>query len=776
MAKQKRVQVHFPLGGLNRRGAYKQQPPYTTPDCMNVRPMASIEGRERGGSRPGLMRSHVDALGGPVRLLSPMTVALGDNFTAFSDTFGGLSLASAWTQAAWAAAAPAVLPTAMASIDTSVADAAAVLDALPVDASKTYSVEMLIAPWLGTHHGNYRLYLRVDDAAPAIGSDGVVVELTLATDGDYSGTLTSVTGGVETQYPLAFGTSNFAEPGWLTAQVDGDEVTVYWRGQVLLTQTVDSHAGLRVGFGMECTSEGGVCLVNVFRVQYYSTAAVSPLRTLLVASADGDLYQETQYGRLEAVPSSLSVRGDVPLTAAQSGQELFIADYGDVRVTGNDGTISDTALTATGVADWTTLGINTHDDVVVISDPQGSAVAGTYQIASVAAGGLTLAETAGAGACEYRIERAPKVYNPAAGTLSILSASTGQVPTGCPLVCRYLDRLVVAGATIAPHVWYMSRAGDPTDWDYSQTDSQRAVAGTSSEAGVPGSPITALVPHSDDYLVIGCQHSLWRLRGDPAYGGSLDALSRTVGIIGPQAWCLGPTGELVFLSLDGLYVLPPGGDSVPISLSREYLPQEFLNLDPNTTTALLEYDVQGRGVHVFLTPDSPNARTHWWIDWDRKTFWPVSLEADHEPTATCAFQTTAIEDAGVLLGSRDGCLYRFSDCAATDCGWVFSTCVLAGPMALAADGAVGTLASLEAILAENSGPVNWEVRPALTFEAATRAAASSTGQWTAGINAPTYNCGRGQAYALRLSGEPGIAWAMEHVAATVRQAGRLRLA
>lgn len=161
--------------------------------------------------------------------------------------------------------------------------------------------------------------------------------------------------------------------------------------------------------------------------------------------------------------------------------------------------------------------------VAVISNPQGTAIAGTYAISSVAAGNITLAWAAGSGACAYRIERAPKIYDPLTNTIYILGATAGQVPTGCPLVCRYLDRIVLAGAEIAPHVWYMSRQGNPNDWDYSQTDSQRAVAGTSSEAGVPGDPLTALVPHSDDYLVMGCRNSLWRMRGDPAYGGSLGA-------------------------------------------------------------------------------------------------------------------------------------------------------------------------------------------------------------------------------------------------------------
>lgn len=776
MAKHRQLNVAFPLGGLDRHGAYRQQKPYTTGDCLNVRPMTTLEGRERGGSRPGLVVSHRDDLGSPVRLLASMTLALGDGFTAWSDTFSGLSMAEAWTQASWADDLPAILPSSLASIDTSVSEAAAVLDALPIDASKAYSVEMFLTPWNGAHHGTYRLYLRMNNTTPDAETDGVVVSLALTgATGTYSGTITSLASGTATTTSLASGTLDSARPGWFSAEVSGNVVTVYWCGVTLATFTADAHAGKRVGFGMSCTVNGGLCLANVFRVQYYSTGSVDSLRTKLVASAGGDLYHESSYGRLTAVSTDLSLRDDTLLTAAQNGQKLYIADYGDLRVTGTDGTVSGTALDATAIADWTALGINPDDDVVVISNPLGTAVAGTYEIASVASGSVTLKTSAGTGGCAYRIERAPKVYDPLAGTVSLLTATVGQVPTGCPLVCRHLGRIFLAGAAIAPHVWYCCRQNDETDWDYSQEDAQRAVAGTFSEAGVPGSALTALVPHSDDYLIMGCRHSLWRMRGDPAYGGSLDALSNTVGIAGAGAWCLGPGGELIFLSMDGLYILPPGGESQPVSMSREVLPRELLNVNPDTVTVLLEYDAQDRGVHVYLTEGTSNARLHWWMDWEGKRFWPLSLAGDHEPTATCALQATAIEDSGVVLGGRDGVLRRYSALAETDCGTAYTTRVDIGPIGLAQDSMLGTVMSLDAILAEGSGPVTWELRSALTFEGATTAAAASTGQWVAGLNSRVHPDGRGQAFVLRITGASGRGWSFEQVVALVRESGMRRI-
>ena len=59
----------------------------------------------------------------------------------------------------------------------------------------------------------------------------------------------------------------------------------------------------------------------------------------------------------------LTVRDDVSLQATQSGQKLYIADYGDLRDTGTDGTVTDSNLDDAGAQDWTTLGIDTDSDV-----------------------------------------------------------------------------------------------------------------------------------------------------------------------------------------------------------------------------------------------------------------------------------------------------------------------------------------------------------------------------------------------------------------------------
>jgi hypothetical protein len=545
-----------------------------------------------------------------------------------------------------------------------------------------------------------------------------------------------------------------------------------------MSQAFDAaQNGVGVGIGMETTVAGGLNLCNVFRVQYYSTGSVDALRTQLIASAGGNIYKESRYGRMTVLSTSLTVRDDVPLTAAEHGQKLYIADYGDLRATAADGVVSGSTLDSATYPDWTTLGILTDDDVCVISNGTGAVTDQTYKISNVAAGAITLDSAPGDGTCTFRIERAPKVYDPLADTLVIMTATAGQVPTGCPLSCRFLGRVFLAGAEIAPHVWYASKNESPLNFDYTETANTRAVAGTAADAGLPGAALTALAPHSDDYLIMGCRNSIWRLRGDPAYGGSLDALSRTVGIVGQGAWCFGPGGELIFLSLDGVYILPAGGNSEPISVSREALPQELLNFNPDTTTVLMEYDVNGRGVHIYLTQDSSDTRTHWWMDWESKTFWPVTITTNYEPTAICSLQATAIEDMGVILGGRDGYLRRLSDLAETDDGTAYTTYVDLGPIPLAPDGMTGTLMELDAVMGENSADVTYGIYPANTFEAVAGATTTNfTGTWGAGINATVRPGGRGQGYKIRLTGTSGRKWALEQIVSRVRQSGKRRVA
>lgn len=72
---QKILTLRWPTGGVFKRAAFSDTPPQFCFDAQNVRPDETILGRERGGSRPGLVKAHAQQLGSgnPVRLISEVT-------------------------------------------------------------------------------------------------------------------------------------------------------------------------------------------------------------------------------------------------------------------------------------------------------------------------------------------------------------------------------------------------------------------------------------------------------------------------------------------------------------------------------------------------------------------------------------------------------------------------------------------------------------------------------------------------------------------------------
>ena len=713
MAKKRAINIQFPLGGLDKRGAYRQQSPFTTTDALNVRPFATLEGRERGGSRPGLGISSFDQLGsGPVRMLEAMSIlSTTASLETWNDKFDSYSLSAAWAAAAWDVHLPAILTSLESSIVYSGTSGVAVRSALAFDEAETYRIAMYVAQYEGAYHGKFKIFARMDDTTPNVEVDGITAELVMEDGtGAYTGSVTVAATSVDTVHAFTAGTDATAEAGWFILEIASDNIRCLWNGTVVLDTTAISAAtGKRFGFGMECTQRAGACLADIFEIQYVPETVALPSNTFLVASAGGDIYNEGFDNSMTVVTpaSGLDVRSDVSLAGVQIGQKLYIGDYD----------LDDT--------------------------------------------------------------RVPKIYDPLLGTLTNITASAGTVPKGCPCIARFRNRLVLAGEASAPHVWYMARQDDPTDWDYAEDDAQAAVAGTSSEAGVPGEAIRALVSHSDDHLIMGCENSLWIMRGDPAAGGSLDNLSLTIGIVGPQAWTIGPSGELIFLSHDGIYILAPGGTSYPISVSRQMLPQELLSTNALTSDVMMEYDVRDRGVHIYIVPKTPNDAVHWWMDWERKTFWPITLPGgatagDHEPTAICRHTSSITNSSGVILGGRDGYLRKFNSFLSEDEGTAFDSYVVLGPLPLGNDVFEGKLVEIMSVLDDKSNDVTWEITPGDTYEGAVSGTAIDSGTWTKGSNYSQRPGGRGMAFTLKLTGG-GKQWAVERMTAIIQLAGKQRL-
>ena len=787
-AKNALLNLKFPERGIDRKYAFGDQPTLTSPNALNVRPRDPIKGRARGGSRPGLGRAYYEQLGSgtPIRGLWQVTALGSDagNYFYWSDTFTGQALGPEWATAAWATAQPLVIDD-LAKIVAYAGSGAAVHTALGFDPAQPYQIEMAVDAWRDAHHGTYSIFARLDNTTPNLSQNGIAAELTLAGGtGVYSGQLRVVVSGVTTTYAFATGNDGAAKSGWFKLQINGNNVKVFWLGHLLLNQDISSSAGSRIGFGLACTGNfpAALAVADMIRVQGIASGITfaQPRRTFLAAAAGGKLYAETKYGELtEVTGTSAVLSSDHAIQGAAMLQRLYLADYSTAKAKGTDGNVSGTSLTASSISNWSTLGIDVNNDVVTLFNVFGTAIGGVYRIASVAAGGLTLAGAAGTGACSFRVERAAKVYNPATNTVAVWTATTGHVPPGCRVIAVYRGRMVLANQETAPHLIYYSRTLDPLDFDYAADDASAAVAGQSSAAGQIGEEIRALIPWRDDYLVIGCPYSLWVLRGDPV-GGTMTNLSYEVGMVDFRAWCQLPDGALIFMARDGLYALPSGATTAPEALSRKTLPQDLIDADPTTHQITMGWDAGERVVHIFQTTLETRTGKHWAFHLDTGSFWADSLQIEHEPTAVLSYKTEVAENSRFLLGGRDGRIRFFSTRFENDDGADIPNYVFYEPVRCGgSDYHDGLVTQMNATLARWSGEVAWSLHAADTAEAAAAATAQTSGSWAPrlanGRQYSHYPRVRGGAISLRLAGDGRTAWGVEEVGAMIRKGGKERV-
>jgi hypothetical protein len=900
MARKRANSLIFPMKGLNKRYGFQAQPPYTTPNALNVRPDGTLEGRARGGSRPGLGRRFAENISGqvgtdgastqasswlvftsagatfstqgvttadslvitqggtngnastyaiaivdsetqltlssacgdtgdasgmtyyiqfatrrPIRMLAAMRSVDDAGLAVYRDSFDGADAVSVtdppWNFEAftstWGTASAAPVSDGSGSART-VANNTNDLDAVILDSdlhcqyideNASYSIGVRANIDSQTYRHIF-LFGKIP-AAPTDMDSSVVAYMYAATGfvNRYTFTL-YVNNAPVASFPTADVTTT--QDGWFEMVFTPDNwVHVFYSpagGLPLLSLDLSGYdfgGNKAVGFGLQAQTTSGTTYskIDEFVLTYTSTATTTPPPLSVVASANGEIWAEQSAGVMsKCTPTAaVTLNPDEQLMAVDRLGKLYIADWG-VKVEGADGAADDPWTTFVSVgSNFTTSGVIAANDLLVIDGGHDNITPGTYTITAVSPGAdttkLTLSAACGhtgaATTVEFRVERAPKVYDPAAqggdGDLAVWTATAGTVPTGCKIIGVYQDRVCLMGDPEAPGAWYMSRRGFPLDFNTgaSDLDVARAIAGisTDSDAGGLALPITAFAPFSDDLAILGATSELWRLVGDPTLGGRLNNVSYKIGIVDRQAWCHDASGNLWFLSYDGIYMLPRGSNTDPISLSREVMPGEMRgSINTETSSISLAYDLHFRGIHIFLTPKTAGGGTHWWYDLATQGFWKAQFQNDHEPLVAAYRDAILPNEAGLMLGGRDGFIRYFGNNFEDDDGSAISNFMDIGPIRLGNDVEVGMLMELRATLATSSGDVTWALFVAETAEAVTAAAVFDTGTWSADLNYSNRPQARGAAYILRVTGSGTAAWAMENVLAITELAGPVR--
>lgn len=299
-------------------------------------------------------------------------------------------------------------------------------------------------------------------------------------------------------------------------------------------------------------------------------------------------------------------------------------------------------------------------------------------------------------------------YTWSTATWAAWTASAGTFPIGTSKYCRYIKawrgRMVMAHLEDGnPDIIFFTKQGDPTNFDYGvdpETPVMAVATNTNFRAGQIGQPVTALIPCNNDRLLIGLDHAIYQMLGDPADGGQLSPLSETVGILNDDAWCMatnddGTAGTIWFVGTGGLYQMDPGGQ--PRLISNQAFNQNFIDLPQVGYYVECEYDRDRHRVWIFITQvATPYATKHCYYDLRSGGLFPFSFPADtggddgsagtgaptYGPSKALTFDgyDENGNDRVVLMGCRDGYVRQFSDTTYNDDGAAISSYCWVGPL------------------------------------------------------------------------------------------------
>jgi hypothetical protein len=612
------VQIPLPLKGINKYGPRSEQPELTTPDCLNVMPFDRY-GRMRIGQRPGTGKLWSASIGGGsiVQMLQQTVIGTG----------GGTYISGGYTD----------------TFDYSTG-------ALDTVSSGAWNSAILGATYSGNGSNNHvasgqlRANSSVQSAAKIVPSPTltgasyaitatIVIDAGLLANGQTMGVIYRVTGSGAERFELVLNKSAGITAVYLRYRSNTNVITNLVSGgsgfaagshELKVTVTGNVHQGFWDGVSIGSSTDAT-----------YSTSVDAGI----VIEGNPACAMET-WSLGVSTTAAVNRRSDV---VAVSNGNIYMGDVG----------VQATLVTSgSGV-----LGTDTK--------PQGAALFAKMYLVDGNHDLVLLDITT----------RAVGAFTPSAGTET--KTTLGRYT----LAASWRGRLVLGNDIQNPQNFAMSKAGDPTNWDYTGTSPARAFAGNASTAGLIGDPITALIPASDDIFLIGGDHHLWRVLGDPADGGSINVVSDAIGVLGANAWTKSPEGIIYFVGTTGLFRVSPTGGT-PELLSSHTYNQFFGAINRKSQYVTLAWDRDRLGCHIFVTPiaSTGTAGTHLFFDIREGGFWPQQYPDSHGPISAAIYDGDNPTDRYVMLGGRTGFVQILSNTNRRDDSTPISCYLKLGPI------------------------------------------------------------------------------------------------
>jgi len=288
-----------------------------------------------------------------------------------------------------------------------------------------------------------------------------------------------------------------------------------------------------------------------------------------------------------------------------------------------------------------------------------------------------------------------KVYDPDTDTVKAWESSgSGSLPKRGKINVEWRTRMLVARVEGEPQNIYMSELGNPLGWNLfpNPLTSTSALALAASDAGPVPDTVNALIPYSDDILIIGGDHSIHMLRGDPLAGqldpargtfssGQISLMSDSTGMAFGRSWCKDESGYVYFYgSRGGVYRMIPG--QPPQKISDE-IDLRLKSLDLSKYTVRLVWNERDRGFHLYIVPltTETDAVTHWF--WYRKdgSWWSDEFPVHtSDPTAIAVADGDEPDDRVILIGCKDGYVRFIDKDSSNDDGAAIDANVMIGPL------------------------------------------------------------------------------------------------
>ena len=385
----------------------------------------------------------------------------------------------------------------------------------------------------------------------------------------------------------------------------------------------------------------------------------------------------------------------------------------------------------------------------------------------------------------YRVYDPKNIENSSFGELTDFEATEGIVPPRCKLIAAWRGRLILARGDNEQE-WFMSAQSDPFDWLFfpAVSSATQAVQGSLARAGLVPDVANGIIPYTDDLLLMGGDHSIWRFTGDPAAGGQIDLVSDITGMAFGKAWCKDPDGIIYFFgSRGGVYRMTP--ESRPERISYGSIERDLQDVDLAANYIRLVWNYRDEGLHVFQIPYGAVTLQldHWF--WEQKTnawykdnFYDTAT-VSNQPTAAAVIDGDDPDDRRLLIGgggnaalsSGDGYVAAWDADSHTDTGTAIYSKILIGPFQ--SDDKEVRMTSITAVLASDQGGASYRLY--VTPQADTLGGQVFNGTLQPGRNPRQRLRGRGSHIFLELSDGSVGRWAFETASVEVYPAGRQRV-